>query len=94
MTFGGVERRGAWHDAVRSERGLRGIRNGSLRERMRQSFEGGVVLKREMRAFVRFDQDENARRGVGLREAKKQIPHPHPQTTRPLGFARDRLGSE
>ena len=65
--FGGVERGRAGRDSAngrRSERGLRRVRDGFLRERMRQRLECGVVFEREVRAFVRFDQGENFRRLV------------------------------
>ena len=60
--LGRVERAGARRDAMRGERGLRGVRNRLLRERVRQSLESGVVLEREVNALVRFDEDEYARR--------------------------------
>ncbi len=58
--LGGVERRRAEFHAVRSERGLRGVRNRILRERMRQRLERGVVLEREVHSFVCFNENENA----------------------------------
>ena len=58
--FGGVEGGGAGGDAVGRERGLRGGRDGLLRERMRQCFERGIVVEREVHAFVGFDEDEDA----------------------------------
>ena len=63
--FGGVEGGGAGGDAVRRERGLRGVRNWFLRERMRKRLERGVVLEREVHAFVGFDENQNSRTGVG-----------------------------
>jgi len=58
--FGGVEGRRAGGDAVRSERGLRGVRDWLLRERVRQRLECRLVLEREVNAFVGFDEDEDA----------------------------------
>ena len=60
--LGGIEHCGARRDAVKRERGLRGFRNRLLRERLRQRFEGGVLLERDVRAFVGFDENENRRR--------------------------------
>lgn len=53
--FGGVECGGAGGDAVRCERGLRGGRDWFLRERVRERLEGGIVVEREVNAFVGFD---------------------------------------
>ena len=57
--FHRVECGGAGGDAVWRERGLRGGRDGFLRERVRQRFEGGIVVEREVDAFVGFDEDED-----------------------------------
>jgi hypothetical protein len=53
--FGGVECGGAGGDAVRRERGLRGGGNWLLRERVREWLEGGIIVEREVHAFVGFD---------------------------------------
>jgi len=63
--FGDVERGRAVGHVVRRERGARCVRNWLLHERVWQGFEARVVFKREMRAFVRFDENQNARRIVG-----------------------------
>ena len=60
-SFSRIERGCARRDSVRGERGLRRLRNWLLRERVRQCFERSVVLQREMRSFIRFDQDEDRR---------------------------------
>jgi hypothetical protein len=53
--FGGVEGGGAWRDAVCCEGFVRGVRDCFWREGMRQRFEGGVVIEREVNAFVGVD---------------------------------------
>src|SRR5690348_10220445 len=55
-SFHRVECGGARGDAVRCERGLHCGRDGFLRERMWQRFEGGIVVEREVHAFVGFDE--------------------------------------
>src|SRR5690348_12579111 len=60
--FHRVECGGAGGDAVRRERGLRGGRDGFLRERVWQDFEGGIVVERKVDAFVGFDEDEDTAR--------------------------------
>jgi len=62
--FGGLEGGGAWHDTVRGERFVRGMRDSFRREEMRQRFEDGVVIEREVNAFVGVDEGDDAR-GVG-----------------------------
>ena len=62
--FGGVEGGCAGGDAVRSERGLRGVRDWLLRERVRQRLERRLVLEREVDAFVGLDEDEDAQIGI------------------------------
>src|ERR1700735_2171574 len=56
--FGCIKRGRARRHSIRGERRLRRLRDWLLRERMRQRFERSVVLEREMRPFVRFNQDE------------------------------------
>ena len=46
---------------MRRERGLRSVSKRFLRQRMRQGLEGGIVLEREVHAFVRLDEHEDAR---------------------------------
>ncbi len=60
--FGGVEGGRAWRDAVCCERFVRGVRDCFWREGMRQRFEGGVVVEREVHALVGVDEDDDARR--------------------------------
>ncbi len=72
--FGGVECGGAGRDAVRSERGLRGVRDRLLRERMRQGLKCGFVLEREMDAFIRLNEDEDARVCSGDYCTRRVIP--------------------
>ena len=62
--FGGVEGGGARSDAVRYKRFVRGVRDSFRREGMRQRFERGVVIEREVNALVGVDEDEDARCGV------------------------------
>jgi hypothetical protein len=57
--FGGFECGGAGRDAVERERCLRGGGNWFLCERMWERFERGIVLEREVRAFVGFDENED-----------------------------------
>ena len=59
--FGGVERGCAGCNAVGRERGLRRGGDGFLRERMGERLERGIVLEREVRAFVSLDEDEDGR---------------------------------
>ena len=59
--FGGVKGGGARRNAVRRERGLSGIRNGLLRERVRQRLERRLVFQREVHALVGFDEHQNFR---------------------------------
>lgn len=47
-------------DAVKRERGLRHVGDGLVCQRMRQGLEQGIVFEREVRAFVGFDEDQNA----------------------------------
>jgi len=56
------------------ERGLGGVRNGLLRERMLQRLERRRVLEREVDAFVSLDEDEDAGRVVRRRAAIKREP--------------------
>lgn len=64
--FGGVECVGAGADAVRRERGLRSGGDWFLRERVRERFEGGIVVEREVHAFVGLDEDEDADGGITI----------------------------
>jgi hypothetical protein len=67
--FGDIEGSSARRDAVRCERFVRGVRYGFRREGMRQRFESGVVIEREVNAFVGVDEDEDARcGGDGIRQ--------------------------
>ena len=59
--FAGVEGGGAWRYAVGCERFVRGVRDCFWREGMRQRFEGGVVVEREVNAFVGVDEDDDTR---------------------------------
>jgi hypothetical protein len=71
-SLGCIERGRARRDSICGERSLRCLRDWLLRERMRQRFERSVVLKREMRTFVRFDKDED-RRCVITRDIARRI---------------------
>ena len=57
--FGGVKGGGAQRHAMRRERGLRGLGNRLLRERVRQGFKRRLVFERQMDALVGFDENEN-----------------------------------
>jgi hypothetical protein len=58
--FGCVECRRAWGDAVGCERFVGGVRDCFWREGMRQRFESGVVIEREVCALVGVDEDDDA----------------------------------
>lgn len=72
--FRSFKRGGAGGDAVRSERGLRGAGNRLLCQRMRQRFECGIVVERQVRSFIAFDEHQDARRGVRLRPGIEREP--------------------
>jgi hypothetical protein len=58
QSFRGIEGGRTGGDAVRSERGLSGLGNGLLRERVR--LESGVVIESEVSAFVPFHENQDA----------------------------------
>jgi len=86
--LGGVECGGAGRDAVRRKRGLRGVRDRLLRERMGQRVECGVVFEREVHAFVGLDEDEDPLRVcLGGHVTRRVIPSEVPRSFAfPLAF--------
>lgn len=76
-SFGCIESVCPRGDAVRGESGLRSAGDGFVCQRMRQRLEQGIVFEREVRAFVGFDEDEDARglAGVGAqRVGRSAVP--------------------
>lgn len=72
--FGGVKGGSAGSDAVRRKRSLRDAGNCLLRQRMRQRLERGIIVERQMRSFIAFDENQDARRGIRLRPGIERQP--------------------
>ena len=66
-----IEHGRARRDSMCSERRLRRLRDWLLSQRMRQCFKCGVVFEREMRAFIRFNKDEDRRNFVGIEMSRR-----------------------